>query len=132
MKLEVKEISKDMEFDEDAGKEEPREESYPSNDITPEQESTAETISNYTNSESIVPENGKGMFNCDKCQNKYTARGSLYNHIQQQHVGIRHTCNQCDYQSSRQGNLKLHIQSKHEGIKYTCNLCDQQFAHKHS
>ena len=123
--LEVKEISRDVEFDEDVGSEEPRE-SETSNDMISELPNAAETTTNYTNSKRTISQNVEGMYTCNQCQNQFTRKDNLNTHIQSKHDGIKYACNQCEYQATTQGHLKVHIQSKHDGIKYACNHCEYQ------
>ena len=124
--LEVKEISREVEFDdEDVGSEELGE-SNTSNDMISDLPSAAEKIINDTNSEKIITQNEEGIFTCEQCQNQFTTKGSLKIHIQSKHDGIKYACNHCEYQGTTQGNLKIHIQSKHDGIKYACNHCEYQ------
>jgi len=124
--LEVKEISREVEFDdEDVGSEELGE-SNTSNDMISDLPSAAEKIINDTNSEKIITQNVEGMFICDQCQNQFTTKGSLKMHIQAKHDGIKYACSQCEYQTSYQSDLNKHFRSKHEGFKYSCNQCEYQ------
>ena len=68
--LEVKEISREVEFgDEDVDSEELGE-SNTSNDMISDLPSAAEKIINDTNSEKIITQNEEGIFTCDQCQNQ--------------------------------------------------------------
>ena len=129
--LEVKEISRDVEFNEDVGSEEPRV-SETQIDMISELPNAAETTTNYTNSKRIILQKEEGMFTCDQCQNQFKRKAHLKTHIQSKHDGIKYACNHCEYQATQQSALKVHIQSKHDGIKYPCTECNQQFKWKNT
>lgn len=132
--LELKEISKDVEFHSDVGKEEPEVSDFDStNYIMPE---VAEKNINDTNAErnmmqnSQLQKNEEGIFDCDQCQRQFTKMNSLKTHIQSIHEGVKYACDQCEYQATYQKNLIRHVQSKHEGVKYSCHKCDYQASFK--
>ena len=136
--LEIREISKDVDFDdENVSNEEPK---------TPDHEEDTEDIELQTDTNSernassakimeiVDPSQYKrtleGKFVCDQCERKFTHKYNLIRHIQISHVGVKYACNQCDYQASQQSGLTYHIQSKHQGVKYACNQCDYQASHQ--
>ena len=132
--LEIKEISKDVEFDDENVNNEEAE--IPDNQTNLEAEPKTKT---FTNSMSMkltdstkIQKTSEGSFNCDQCESKFTQKKNLITHIQSIHEGVKYACNQCDYQATTQGNLTIHIKSIHEGVKYPCNQCNyqarQQFA----
>ena len=119
--LEIREISKDVDFDdENVSNEEPK---------TPDHEEDTEDIELQTDTNSernassakimeiVDPSQYKrtleGKFVCDQCERKFTHKYNLIRHIQISHVGVKYACNQCDYQASQMLHLKRHMKSKH-------------------
>ena len=70
-------------------------------------------FSTSTEDNSKLQKNSNGMFECDKCEKKFTNKSHLKRHIQSIHEGMMFQCNLCDFQSKRQDYLKTHQQSKH-------------------
>jgi len=68
---------------------------------------------------------------CDQCNYETRQRGTLKQHYQAQHLGIKHKCEHCEYKASQKSALKNHIKSVHLGTKYDCNICDFKAAWKH-
>ena len=68
---------------------------------------------------------------CDQCNYETRQRGTLKQHYQAQHLGIKHKCEHCEYKASQKSALKNHSKSVHLGTKYDCNICDFQAAWKH-
>ena len=130
--LEIKEISKNVEFNKENIKidkpELPSIQStrvhahYSINDRDMSDSSDGEIRMN----ESQFQKKSDGMFICDQCESQFTEKIKLIQHIQSIHEGVRYACNQCDYQATRQYHLKTHILSFHEGVRYACNKCDFQ------
>jgi len=133
--LEIKEISKDVEFDVDSANN--RDSDVQVNEINPEVGVNTEPHVN----EQLVSSNIDANINhknsskvktlerehvCIECDTQFSKKCNLRKHIQSVHKGVKYACTQCDYQGTQEGNLKIHIQSKHEGIKYSCNQCDHQ------
>ena len=129
--LEIKEISKDVEFDnENARHEEPE---IPDKETNLVAELQTKTYTDPAKSKQLIDstqikKTPEGSFNCGQCESTFTQKASLIRHIQSMHEGVKYACNQCDYQVSTQTHLRNHIMSKHEGVKYACIQCDQQFA----
>jgi len=132
--LEIKEISKDVDFNNDEEfNEDVIEPTHHQNNDQVKANETDEQISNQfikrnsktdaDTAKSIV-KNTNGKFECDQCNKQIGSKQMLKIHIQSQHEGVRYPCNQCEYQATQQTHLVFHIQSKHEGIRYPCNQCD--------
>ena len=134
--LEIKEISKDVEFDH--GNELTEETDISDNDsdqvIEPQQTDT-NLIENEISvkntdiiSKSQLQKNTEGIFKCNQCDSKYTFKRGLRRHIKSTHEGVKYFCNQCDMQFTRNDHLNTHIQTMHEGVKYkyACNKCEYQ------
>jgi len=145
--LEIKEISKDVEFNDD-------EELNSEEDMTELRHHQFDNI-NEAADNLVNNQHTNGNFPCNQCNNQFTSRtglklhtksihegvefsctqcdqqfkqqGNLTRHIQAKHEGVKHTCSQCDFQATIQGNLTRHIQSEHEGVKYACDHCNKQF-----
>ena len=139
--LEIKEISKDVEFEDENVRNEEAE--FPVNENHKEVEDEPQTITNtdknvnsarvrQSTDTSQIQSTLEGKFECDKCESQFKYRSSLVRHIQSIHEGVKYACNHCDQQFSQDATLHAHIRSIHEGVKYTCNQCDQQFSHDSS
>ena len=100
--LEIKEISKDVEFD--------------------ETDAIKETEISETENEADYPSSSQTALNENNDSNRQLI-SDLQTQIQKK-SGEMFSCNQCHSQFTTKGNLKTHIQSKHEGVKYTCNHCN--------
>ena len=125
--LEIKEISKDVEFDEENVKSE--EPDIPDNETSLEDEPQTKTYSNSAKNMQLIDSTqiqrtSEGSFDCDQCESKFTLKGNLMKHIKSIHEGQKYACNQCDFQATQRGHLKIHRQSMHEGVKYSCNQCN--------
>ena len=125
--LEIKEISKDLEFYDgvDARNDEPEIADHEENtEVKAEpQKNCGEDIDTKS-----VKNKHEGMgFACNQCNYQATQQDHLTSHIKSIHKGVKYACNQCDQQFTQKSNLTTHIKSKHEGVKYACNQCDQQF-----
>jgi len=136
--LEIKEISKDVDFNNDEEfNEDVIEPTHHQNNEQEEANRTDDQISNHfinrnsktnTNtaiSKSIV-KSTNGKFPCDQCNKHFATKQGLKVHIQSIHEGVKYACNQCDKQFIQPVHLATHIQSKHEGVKYPCNQCNYQ------
>ena len=135
--LEIKEISKDLEFDEQFTDNDNPDLEIPQNRVDCESE-----VSNDPPNELVNRSGDKNTYNyettkhnsltCNTCNLIFTRKQCLTRHIQSIHEGGKYACNQCDKQFTAQHSLTIHIQSIHEGVKYDCNQCDQQFTiHSH-
>ena len=135
--LEIKEISKDVGFNEEVvTDEEPS--MLDTDDAVAEANSSSivnaqsnDENSHFRNSRQLksklqLQKNAEGQFSCDQCQSKFTVRSGLWKHIQSKHEGVKHACMHCEYQATQSGSLRTHIQSKHEGVKYACMHCHYQ------
>ena len=136
--LEIKEISKDVEYDdENVSNEEPE---IPDNEEDTEVVELQKNTDSERNASSAMSKElvdppqirrtSDGKFTCDQCESKFTQKICLIRHIQGVHEGVKFACNQCDLQFTQQSSLTTHIKSKHEGVKYACNQCDQQYTKK--
>ena len=128
--LEIKEISKDVEFDDGNEPTEETEISDNDSDQVSEPQQTDTNLIEYeisaknTNiiSESQLQNNTKGMFEF----NQFTLQRSFRRHNESTHEGVKYSCNQCDKQFTQRNNLTVHIQTIHEGVTHDCNQCDYQ------
>ena len=135
--LEIKEISKDVEFND--GNVCNEETEIPENEENIEEEAEPQTNTDLSrNARSIDLKDNNSQIQmtsegvkhvCKQCDQQFSGRGSLYKHIKSKHEGVKYACTQCDYQGTYQDNLKIHIKSKHEGMKYACNQCDFKATH---
>ena len=71
-------------------------------------------------------------FVCPRCQNEFTRKASLREHIGNVHDKKRHKCDQCEKDFSAPSTLRYHKLTKHEGkkIKYNkrqCPHCNKPF-----
>ena len=130
--LEIKEISKDVEFND--GNVCNEETEIPENEENIEEEVEPQTTTDLSrnarsmhlkDNNSQIQMTSEGVKHvCKQCDQQFSGRGSLYNHIKSKHEGVKFPCTQCDYQATQQGHLDIHIKSKHEGVSYACNQCD--------
>jgi len=158
--LEIKEISKDVELDDEnaSALEEPEidtelvSEPQQTNNVSDINEIPVRNMesklqrnmenkfecnqcdSTFTRKDSLITHNlsvHEGVkYACNHCEHLFSDKANLTTHIKSIHEGIKYPCNQCDYQATQQSRLKTHIQSKYEGVKYSCNHCEHQFSHK--
>ena len=139
--LEIKEISKDVEFNNDEkfneDVEEPTIKTHQNNkqeDVngTDDQNSdqfintTSKTKANPANSMDIIRSTNGKYLSCDQCNKQFGTKQRLKIHIQSIHEGVKYACDQCDKQFTQQSSLATHVQSTHEGVKFACNQCDYQ------
>ena len=54
-------------------------------------------------------------YQCNQCDEKFTAHGNLKRHQVSVHEGVKY---QCDYKATLHQSLKKHKRSVHEGAKY--------------
>ena len=66
-------------------------------------------------------------YNCDKCDENFSRKSELTEHINRVHEKIRYNCNQCEKSFSHKGTLKTHIESVHEDVQYNCDKCEKSF-----
>ena len=128
--LEIKEIGKDVEFDDENVSNEEAEIPYNETNLEakPQTETNTDSVKSMHSINSTQSQKtSEGNFNCDQCEIKFTQKRSLIRHIQSKHEGAKYACNQCDQQFARQSDLRRHTQSVHEGVKYACYQCDQQY-----
>ena len=137
--LEIKEISKDVEYDdENVSNEEPeipQNETYAEEEVEPQTNTLSSNVDSARRElkdNSQLKRTSEGRFSCDECESSFKRKNHLTSHIKSKHEGVKYACNQCDYQATQQSNLTVHIKSKHEGVKYACNECDQQFTLQHN
>ena len=141
--LEIKEISKDVEFDDGNVSTEETElpESENENDIELLSEQRRNNNAdkntnrnNKRNSDSQLQRNVDGKFECVQCESQFAAKFNLIRHIQSIHEGVKYPCTECDYQAKQEGQLNTHILSKHQNIGrryYACSRCDYQATQQH-
>ena len=134
--LEIKEISKDVDFDdenlnsdnrdlvEDEKAEEPTNNELEHNTKT--NTGLSDNMQLISNSKFKCEKNEEGMFVCDQCERQFSDRSNLRTHIKSIHEGVKYPCDQCHYQATKRTNLENHVKSKHEGMKFACDQCDFQ------
>ena len=102
--LEIKEISKDVEFDNENESNEEAE--IPDNETNLEAEPQTKTTNSAKSMKFIgssqIQKTSEGSFDCDQCESKFTQKGNLLRHIQSKHEGVKYACNQCDKQLTLQ------------------------------
>ena len=129
--LEIKEISKDVDFDAgEASKNDAADEDVLEDYENPNIRETNERLSNMVaevkNEEtkiiqSFMNENGK--YQCSQCDKLFVHKRSLYQHIKEAHEGLNFQCNECGKTFTQKIGLIRHVQSVHEGINFPCNEC---------
>ena len=147
--LEIKELSKDIEMNDERENQnnEREEESLLQEEPVEEDRGSSENIISLTNTGSNCsqcPDCGKDFldkytmtrhyktihqtkrYSCDQCDYKSSRNDHLNEHIKTKHEGKRYPCSQCDYQATQTTRLKQHVQSVHEGKRYLCSQCDYQ------
>ena len=117
--LEIKEISKDVEFDDvNVSNEEP-ETTESENDtviLGEPQTNIDKGIGTRRNTQRIsdVPlqRNVERKFDCDQCSRSFTSKFNMVRHFKSVHDGVKYSCTKCDYQTGQEGHLTHHIRSK--------------------
>ena len=136
--LEIKEISKDVEFDDenldsdssasDLVEYEKAEE--PINNLLEHPAKTNTGLSDnmqiISNSKIKYKKNTEGRLVCDQCERQFSDHKTIRTHIESIHEGVKYPCNQCNYQATQKTSLEIHVKSKHEGMKFACDQCDFQ------
>jgi len=71
------------------------------------------------------------IFECEypECDQKFSIRWNMLNHIKQVHLKIRFKCDQCDYESGQKGTLVRHQLAVHsDGVRYLqCPHCPKTY-----
>ena len=135
--LEIKELSKDVEFDEDAhGGENLDEMNESGRDYENRRDiSTMNSTNNIDNKSqrltSVVVKDDPASKQCPDCGKEFSFRHAMLAHHRSAHQGVKFPCNQCDFIASTTSHLKRHVESVHEGVKYPCNQCQYQATHRH-
>ena len=136
--LEIKDISKDMEFNKENMRNVEPEISVNENDTEvetePQTNSSNDRNTDYAKSTQLMDLSGlqmtsEGMFQCNQCESKFKQKTNLTVHIRSIHEGDKYACNHCDHKATQQSNLKTHIRSKHKGVMYACHQCKYQALH---
>ena len=131
--LEIKEISKDVEVDQDdpdSLNDKKYDETFEPNIGNLHEEDISDIPRNLEGEiehKSIIVKsqgNEVGQLSCDRCDKHYTNKVSLYQHKQSIHEGVKFPCNKCAFTASKKSHLLRHIQVIHEGVKFSCDLCD--------
>lgn len=66
------------------------------------------------------------MFSCDLCEKLFSAKSSLINHMQSQHMEVKFNCSKCSRDFRSHYNLMFHVRYEHNK-KFMCNKCDASF-----
>ena len=80
-------------------------------------------------SQSEIPK--KKCYTCEICDNEFTFKCILVNHINRIHsdIGTSNKCDICSKSFTFLGNLKSHIKAIHERKKpFKCDSCDKYFS----
>ena len=132
--LEIKEISKDVDFDNT----EQLQEKECEGNFKSDEGHEIETISDSNNVVEEVQTNNKirsykneaNQYPCEKCGKHFTQRSSLNLHLKSVLMGIKFPCDDCGFKGTTRQNLDVHVQSVHKGIKFPCDLCDYRATRK--
>ena len=76
---------------------------------------------------SLVKDNKKSQYNCDKCIKNFTSKRNLHNHIQSAHEKVQYKCDKCEknffwktalsrHMVTVHGNVHVHIKSIHGNV----------------
>ena len=130
--LEIKEISKEIDFDADDSSsqdQEYNENINPKIDNLHEEENIVNTNFkeediDYMSTKFTTHMNEATQYHCNKCDKQFKNSGNLNRHIKSLHDGIKFPCNECGHKATSKQHLGTHIKSVHEGIKFPCNICD--------
>ena len=129
--LEIKEISKDVDCDEEAASES----DVTDDDILKNNENLYTWETKNQISEMVAEEleletkitqssrNETGKFQCSECDKQFVSKSNVNLHIQRAHEGLNFQCNECDKTFNQKIHLITHIKGVHEGIKFPCNEC---------
>ena len=132
--LEVKELSKDDESDEEFVDSEADNVDKPMHDNQTRSVSSTNdelldlNIPEYDDSNDRKVVANSQSYNCQDCEAVFTTKMGLQYHYRSKHEGVRYSCNECEYKATTQTNLRTHQQAKHEGVIYSCNQCEYQGA----
>ena len=142
--LEIKEISKDVDYD---NTEQVQEKECEGNFMSDEgheigsildsnnvdEEDSNNVVDNVQMNNKIrSSKNEANQYPCNKCDKHFTHRQTLYRHFQSAHMGLKFPCYDCEFKGTTRQNLDVHIQSVHKGIKFPCDLCDYKATQKGS
>ena len=134
--LEVKEISKDDESDEEFVKSEADNVEKPMDDNQTRSVSSTNdqlldlNFPEYDDSNDRKVVTNSQSYNCQDCEAVFTTKPGLQYHYRSKHEGVRYSCSECKYQATQQSSLRTHQQSVHEGVRYSCNQCEYQATHQ--
>ena len=113
--LEIKEISKDVEFNDIEEYNNEEDVTETTHHLSSEQEEANTSVTDQPgNKESYKDRNASGVR--DRSSNQIVENESR-----------NFSCSQCGNQFTHKHGLRQHIQSIHEGVKYSCKQCDQLF-----
>ena len=134
--LEIKEISKDVDFDNTEQLQEKEcEQNFKTDDgheienISNSNNFVEDTSNNVVEEEQINNKirsyrNEANQYPCEKCDKHFTNRQNLYRHFKSAHMGVKYPCDDCEFKGTTRKDLERHIQSVHNGIKFPCDLCE--------
>ena len=119
--LEIKEISQDVDCDNESFNNQINEDLPLSKDENMYETETHEIprngVAKIRQAENKISTNKDkfGMYPCNKCEKQYTNSGSLFKHLKSVHEGMKYPCNQCQKVFLRKDHLLRHIKNAHEG-----------------
>ena len=124
--LEIKEISKYMEF-EDSSHAQEKLEQIQSKKHYEDHKSVQDEVEHAETKISSFP-NETGQFSCNKCEKLFSTLKHQRRHFKSAHEGIKYPCCKCNKTFTTKADLAIHIQSIHDGVKFQCNLCDAEYS----
>ena len=66
-------------------------------------------------------------FICKVCENTFSTKFNLKQHIQSTHIGEKHTCKHCSKSFGTKRSLVRHNKIIHGGVKIKCKICEMTF-----
>ena len=120
--LEVKELSKDDESDEEFVNSEADNVDKPMHDNQTRSVSSTNdelldlNIPEYDDSNDRKVVANSQSYNCQDCEAVFTTKNGLQYHYRSKHEGVTYSCNECEHRALTKFNLRRHQKAKHEGL----------------
>ena len=80
--------------------------------------------------EHMSTEHKKKWHACDECDKTFATKCTLNNHLSAEHKKTCHACEECDKTLDTKCNLKEHISAEHKRTCYACDGCGETFGTK--